>query len=93
MVGTTGGEDEVSLSEAQMPVHSHNLAYVSVATDLGWRDAGTTTNLPCFNVPSSQSARRVNVRRHSAGVFEAGGDQPHNNMPPYISLYFCQQGG
>ncbi|WP_299729567.1 hypothetical protein [uncultured Tateyamaria sp.] len=91
VVGTTGGEAEVTLSEAQMPSHSHDLARVSVANDLGWRDAGTSTNVPYFNVSASQSARGVKVGRASAGVFEAGGGQAHTNMPPYIALYFCQK--
>lgn len=27
--------------------------------------------------------------RISANTGSAGGDQPHNNMPPYVALYFC----
>ena len=92
VVGTTDGEAEVTLSEAQMPTHDHDFAYVSVR-GIEWLNAGTNTNMPYFNISSSQSARNVNVKRHGAGVFSAGGGEPHNNMPPFIALYFCQSAG
>lgn len=93
VVGSTGGAAEVTLSEAQMPNHTHAMPYVSITTDLGWRNAGTTTNMPYFNVPSSGSANRVTVGKHHTGVFETGGNQPHTNIPPFIALYYCQKAG
>lgn len=90
VVGTRGGEAKVTLSEAQMPSHTHNLAMVSVR-GIEWLDAGTEANMPYFNVPKENAAWNVTVARSSRGVFPAGGGKPHENMPPYIALYFCQK--
>ena len=85
-LGETGGSDTVSLLESEIPSHSHNLI-ASAADGI----AGQPT--------SRLWAQGVGVQVWSVGtattpmadnaLAPAGGDQPHNNMQPYLTLNFC----
>lgn len=82
-LGETGGSETVTLLESEIPAHSHTM-YATTnpadeqqpATD---RSGGTAT---------AQYDSVANTNMHSA-LAPAGGDQPHNNMQPYLTLYFC----
>lgn len=76
-LGATGGEAVVTLTEAQMPVHNHRpqTAGAWYLTQLSVSGASYLTG----NVP------RTGFAEFSTG--NAGGGQPHPNMPPYIALY------
>ncbi|HYA37230.1 MAG TPA: tail fiber protein [Candidatus Methylomirabilis sp.] len=82
--GETGGAETVTLTPAQMPSHTH-----SIIADSGLPTTGNPTNA----VLASPAA----LRRYSAAsdlepmvpVGPAGGNQPHNNMQPYLTLNFC----
>lgn len=85
-LGETGGSDTVSLLESEIPSHSHTI-YVSTAnpaennTPAG--HAPSVTNRPVYAAPP--------VQTNMAGetLAPAGGDQPHNNLQPYLTMYFC----
>ncbi len=91
VVGSTGGEETVKLEERHMPSHRHGLAYLSITTNLGFKDGGTNTNIPYADVPRSRASGRSQVKFYGPedGVTATGGNQPHNNMPPWIALYYC----
>lgn len=85
-LGETGGSDTVSLLESEIPSHSHSL------------NASLSDGL--FTQPSNQFfAQGVGIQIWSVGatntqfadnaIAPAGGDQPHNNMQPYLTLNFC----
>jgi microcystin-dependent protein len=86
-LGETGGSETVSLLESEIPSHSHALmASGQVAEDrtpagevFGKATGGNlyTANLAGL-VPMADQA-----------LAPAGGDQPHNNMQPYLTLNFC----
>lgn len=70
-LGSTGGEVEHQLTVDEMPEHSHSTRYAITS--------GT------MNVTSFLSG--VGATYGPFGVIgNAGGDQPHNNMPPYLSV-------
>lgn len=87
-LGETGGSETVTLVQAEMPAHSHNLNAVnspaskpSPANNSFARVTGATPYLPPAGatlIPMSNSA-----------VVANGGGQPHNNMQPYLTLSFC----
>jgi microcystin-dependent protein len=89
-LGETGGSDTVTLLESEIPSHSHTLTgenalpatlpspspSTALAKSAGVAAYSTTTNTSL--VPMSDNA-----------VAPAGGDQPHNNLMPYLTLSFC----
>jgi microcystin-dependent protein len=88
-LGETGGSETVTLLESEIPSHAHAL-----------NGQGSNANL---NDPSQAVLARAfgggNLYKLSAGanivplsdqsLAPAGGDQPHNNMMPYLTLNFC----
>lgn len=88
--GATGGEENVTLSVAQMPAHRHGIPMVTAPH--GYLDIGLGTNAPYFDYKRrSDVATKIGDSRPDQGVYASGGNQPHNNMPPYIALYYCKK--
>ena len=85
-LGETGGSETVTLLESEMPAHTH--AQVSNTdtggqlngTDRLWGEANTRIYSPTVNPAQPM---------HPSSLTPTGGDQPHNNMQPYLTLYFC----
>jgi microcystin-dependent protein len=87
-LGETGGSDTVTLLESEIPSHSH--AARAVGDDPGELQAPT---------PARAIARSGNGFAYVTGPRDAsfsdltlppaGGDQPHNNLQPYLTCYFC----
>ena len=77
-VGETGGEAEVTLTQAQMPKHSHAIRRMEIGSGV------TDTYILARPYESSGDSSQTSV---------VGGDQPHNNMPPYLSVYMWKRVG
>ncbi|MEA2822491.1 MAG: hypothetical protein QOJ86_4495 [Bradyrhizobium sp.] len=84
-LGETGGSETVSLLESEMPAHSHGLRGVddngSFKTPANMFFAGGNA---MYFTPAA-----VNTNLADQVLAPAGGDQPHNNMQPYLTLNFC----
>ncbi len=76
-VGETGGSEEVTLTVEQMPGHSHGINVYKTPT------SGTNkiNALPYNPVAGIQNL----------ATREAGGSQPHPNMPPYYALAYIMR--
>jgi microcystin-dependent protein len=85
-VGETGGTDDVSLLTIEMPAHQHALRADTA-------DAGDT-NDPGASSAFAQSAGGTlyqgnpNAQLADQAIAPVGGDQPHNNMQPYLTCNF-----
>lgn len=86
-LGETGGSETVSLLESEIPSHSHQMRSINDVGD---------TNIPTGNgFARSSGAAIFNasasglVSMSDNSLAPAGGDQPHNNMMPYLTVYFC----
>ena len=89
-LGEVGGVSNVTLVNAEMPTHTHT----AMAVD----DAGTQTS-PTNNTWAQALQGRVGDKLYSVGqqpnmlmnsqtVLPMSGSQPHNNMPPYLTVPF-----
>ncbi len=86
-LGETGGSETVTLLESEIPSHSHTLGAVNSdstsQSPVGQRFAGGIGGIAFYQDPGQQTALNGNI------LAPAGGDQPHNNMQPYLTLNFC----
>ena len=89
VLGETGGQETVALTEAQMPPHTHSsvlMADSTVATTDGPQRA-----LPARNAsatPAYGKSANSSMASGAVVVGVAGGGQPHPNMPPYECVNF-----
>jgi microcystin-dependent protein len=85
-LGETGGSETVALLESEIPSHSH-------AVSASQADAIEGT------APGQRLATGIGIGMYAApgavvqlspnALTPAGGDQPHNNLQPYLTFYFC----
>jgi microcystin-dependent protein len=88
-LGETGGESTVTLLSSQMPSHTHGVNCINSAG---------SSNSPANSVWAAASGGRVpppvyaaaatNVGMNAVAVQPSGSSVPHNNMPPYLTIYF-----
>jgi microcystin-dependent protein len=86
-LGETGGEQTVTLLESEIPSHTHALQGIPLIADLDTPSPQTAlarSTPDIYKVPPANT-----VQLADQAVAPAGGDQPHNNMMPYLTLNFC----
>ena len=84
-LGETSGSETVTLLESEMPAHSHALRASLDDANLAIPTSGRTLAKGSANL---YLASNPNAQMAFQGLAPAGGDQPHNNMQPYLTLYF-----
>ena len=86
-LGETGGSETVTLLESEIPSHSHTLrAYRSDPSDRFQAQGAVYARA---NNGNAYGAAANLVSLAPEALAPAGGDQPHNNLQPYMSFYFC----
>ena len=89
-LGESAGEQSVTLLQTEMPSHSHQ---ASAASDSGPTSPANNTwgTLPGRTPPPLYVDGSPNASNVSMGnaLSIAGGNLPHNNMQPYLTLNFC----
>ena len=85
-LGETGGSQTVTLLESEIPSHSHALT-ASQADGLESGPGGQRTATGIGIGMYAPAAAPVALSPNAAAP--AGGDQPHNNMMPYLTFNFC----
>lgn len=74
-VGDTGGEDQHTLTESEMPSHSHTYQKVS-----GTTARGSDYSFDVYYAPTSD-----------AETATTGGDAAHENRPPYYAVAYIMK--
>jgi microcystin-dependent protein len=89
-LGETGGSQTVTLLTSEIPFHSHAM---SVSSQLGTENQVNVNNAGQLFAMGDGVNMYAPANSLTAMAFEAlpvaGGDQPHNNMQPYLTFYFC----
>jgi microcystin-dependent protein len=90
-LGETGGTETVTLLNSEIPAHAHTVGRAL--------DANGNTTSPVGHVWSQAPAQRGSLLMYHEApptqpmapniILPTGGDQPHNNMQPYLTLNFC----
>lgn len=87
--GATGGEATHKLTKAEMPDHLHNRIKYFENDDWTLGDStglgSQTVDTYSINVAGTSNSQGVKMSHWRTG--SEGGDQPHNNMPPYLAVY------
>lgn len=82
VIGEVGGVETVSVTQNQIPAHTHMAAVAANAT--------SNTTAPAGNLPGSgveAYGTTAPTEAMAAGMISpAGGNQPHSNMQPYLAL-------
>jgi microcystin-dependent protein len=86
-LGETGGSETVTLLESEIPAHTHG-ARVQIIPLSSIAQPGPTATLtrPASGNLYTNTLAAVSMDPNS--LTPAGGDQPHNNMMPYLTFYF-----
>lgn len=85
-LGETGGSDSVSLLESEIPSHNHS---VNASARAGADQSPVNSKLAAGNGIGTMAPPGPLVALNDNALAPAGGDQPHNNLQPYLTFYFC----
>ena len=79
--GETGGEEMHTLTEEELAVHHHHHTppMLTASESTNGFTVGQATNKEYVRIDSIEDSQ------------EAGGGQPHNNMPPYLTVYMWKR--
>ena len=85
-LGETGGSETVSLLESEIPSHSHGMrGDEDDASFFGPQGMLVAAGNQMYLGPNPST----NAQLAPEALAPAGGDQPHNNLQPYLTFYFC----
>ena len=86
-LGEKSGSETVTLLESEIPSHSHamqaNAFPANVQAPSNVRALAQSTGGVAYKPPPATM-----TTMNPAGLGPAGGDQPHNNLQPYLTFYF-----
>jgi microcystin-dependent protein len=87
-LGEVGGSQTVTLLESEIPAHSHTLMSLA-AVGNRTTPVGNTIARVTGATPYLPPAGAALVSMAPEALTPAGGDLPHNNMQPCLTLLFC----
>lgn len=86
-LGETGGSDTVTLLQSEMPNHAHSLMASNQPGEDPQAVAESFGRSLGANLYQASNAGLVPMADQA--IAPNGGDQPHNNLQPYLVLNFC----
>src|SRR5215813_12029693 len=84
-LGETGGSETVTLLESEIPSHSHAMP---VSTPLALETIPTDQNVAIGDDVNRFAPAGALLAMSAQALAPAVGNQPHNNMMPYLTFYF-----
>jgi microcystin-dependent protein len=86
--GDTEGVESVTLTAPQLAAHNHGAAAVHDAGN-SYSPAGDAWSADGANRAKIYGAGAPTVAMGANALAPAGGNQPHNNLQPYIAINYC----
>ncbi|SFL21253.1 Microcystin-dependent protein [Paenibacillus sp. 1_12] len=91
-IGEKVGAESVTLTAAEMPSHTHAAQAYEIPGTSTHPSNNYWAEAPAQGRPHPQQApiysTNANVTMHPSSLSTTGGNQPHNNMQPFIALNF-----
>lgn len=89
-LGEQSGVPYVTLIQTEIPAHTHRLqAYTDDPANVQIPDPQQYLGLAQALTPYLASNASQGTQLNFQALSVVGGSQPHNNMPPYLTLNFC----
>ncbi|PDT74535.1 tail fiber protein [Bradyrhizobium sp. C9] len=88
-IGQAGGAPSVTLLQSEMPQHNHGVLGNINQSNLP--TPSPVRSLSRANPGQAYTATLTNISPFSAtsSIMPVGGNQAHNNLMPYLTLFFC----
>jgi len=88
-LGQQSGTATVTVLQSEMPIHNHLVGADSVVGDTNAPGPGVSL-ARSHNATAYQSTTNTNlVQLNALALSVNGGDAPHNNMMPFLTLNYC----
>ena len=87
-IGETGGQENVTLLETELTIHTHTAYALPGVGDNTAPDNAVWAGSSNRDRQYSAAATPTNTTMSPLALSLAGGGLPHNNMPPYLTLNF-----
>ena len=84
--GSTGGEATHKLTTQEMPSHTHTMYVNNDGSASSWSPTFGDYLIKPDGVTTSKKNYQAKLAQNGAG-----GDQAHNNMPPYLAVYIWKR--
>jgi len=84
-VTDTGGEDQHTLTQAELPDHEHTL------TVNEFNNFDSSNDSAAQFLLGDQAVETANASTPNVTVDGGGSGEAHNNMPPYYGVYFIKR--
>jgi microcystin-dependent protein len=88
-LGETTGTDFVNLQDSEMPIHAHTVQVKTTPPPAVAPSPGPTEAFARSNGGAAYVAAAHLGFMNANTIAPQGGNQPHNNLMPYLVLNFC----
>ncbi len=85
VMGQSGGSEQVTLTAAQMPAHSHGMVASSASAQTAAGPSGNLLGTTKINMYGSGSPT---TPMGAGAITPTGGGQPHGNMAPFLGMNY-----
>jgi microcystin-dependent protein len=86
-LGQSGGSETVTLLESEIPIHTHTLRGATVPADINAPNQATVLGISGGGKAYGPASNLGSMALQALAL--AGDSLPHNNMQPYLTVYFC----
>lgn len=87
-LGQSGGAESVTLLETEIPSHNHTMQVSDIAGN-STTPAANTMAVGAKGTPMYAPISGATGTLNASTITTSGGSMPHNNMQPYLTMYFA----